>query len=93
MNEKRNNNQTGSMGKAERGRRAAAALRVAFRQSKTKGNNKNRGFETAGCEEGDQLAALWCDVCWPERQEVNGASCHPAVTSSADQQRPGRGLL
>lgn len=41
------------------GRRAAAALSVAFRQSKNKGKNKNRGFRSAGCEEGNQLAALW----------------------------------
>lgn len=41
-------------------RRAAAALSASFRQSKNKENNKNRCFKTAGCEEGNQLAALWC---------------------------------
>lgn len=49
----------GSMGTTDRDRRAAAALSVAFRQSKNKGENKSRGSKTAGCEEGNQLAALW----------------------------------
>lgn len=80
MNKKRDNNHMGSVGTTDRDRRAAAALSVAFRQSKNKGENQNRGSKTAGCEEGNQLAALWlrrgffllcavwCDVCRKETE-------------------------
>lgn len=42
MNVRRNNNKMRSMGSTDKDRRAAAALNVAFRQSKNKEKNKNR---------------------------------------------------